>query len=553
MNGSGHMRKQLIVVAMSVGAFVADANANIPRRFIAHGWDTMKATPENVLSNAAKFASVGTDGVTLVLPERDQADGTHAWPTIHLPTDPAYLYETYADQVPILREISDKLGLRESFLMCSFTPMRGRMGFGDDAKWERFAHNLRVFARIAHEGGLRGLVLDNEDYCARNQFTLAPEDGAFGTAYTLARRRGRQVFEGVFSEFPEAVILPFWLLSQVQSLATGSDPVAAMRNAGSLWPAFVNGILDVLSPTAVLVDGNEFAYTYEWNNGSFAASAADQLVGFLPLVAPENRAKYRSQLRVGFGLYLDMYVNEDPNGPWYSAPVNGSRLEHLRLNVTEAAKRADEYVWLYGEKVSFVRWEGLENGNSKFATDVTWEDRLPGLARTLGDVKNPGAGLMERILAARKKGTAANVFPLALAKETHWANQNYKPAGTYEIDPDAGVGGTITIRGVRNGCCNLPFAAKPGEVYVADMWMAGSCGDREHPTLCFMDDAGKYRWDLGTVHASLVEKDSVGRSRFCALVHVPENMKGVNLMLNGSQQNGEVASFTDIFIARSDE
>ena len=562
------MREVWVAVAFVGTCWIGLADNSIRRKYIGHGWDTLEVSPEIVLANADALARTGLDGITIALPRRKQSDGSEVciW---DLPTDVAWKYETYADQVPIMREISRKPSLGSCFLSCGFTPMRGRLNWQDDEKWGRFAGNMRIIARIAHEGGMRGLFLDNEDYCNRNQFVLAKEDGDYPAAFRLARKRGREVFGAVFEEFPEAVVMPFWLLTQVQSLVKSVDPIAAMRNSGSLWPAFVNGLLDVIPASGRVVDGNENAYTYEWSNGSFDRSVTDQLVGFLPLVAKENRAKYRAQTGVGFGLYIDMYVNEDPAGPWYFKSVNGSRLEHFKLNLTEATRCADEYVWIYGEKVSWVKWKGLRPSERRFKTDVTWEDKLPGLSRMMKDVKNPGAGLMDRVLATRKKGASVNLFPSALAKETHWVNPDFKPVGTYEVASVAGVGGTITLKGIRNGCSNLPIDARPGETYVYDMWMTGSCGDREHPTLCFMDDAGKFHWDLGTVHASLVEKDSVGRSRFCALVHVPENMHGVNLMLNGSTvlidglsgtiyldseaHNGEVASFTDIFIARCDE
>ena len=403
----------VLAMAFSCGVAIAAAGSVPPRKFIAHGWDALVVTPENILSNAAKFAAAGTDGVTVALPVRRQADGSLAdyW---NLPTDPEWQYETFADQVPVLRQIVAHPGLGESFLLCAFSPMRGRMGFRDDAKWKRFAGNMRVLARLACEGGMRGLFLDNEDYCARRQYVLAADEGGFDEAYDLARQRGREVFAGVFEEFPQAVILPFWLLTQVQSLLATVDPVAEMRNTGSLWPAFVNGILDVMPPTAVLVDGNEYAYQYEAAKGDFAASAADQMIGLLPLVVPENRAKYRSQVRVGFGLYLDMYVSDKENSSWYFGPVNGSRLEHFRINATEAARRADEYVWLYGEQVSHIRWEGLARQDLRFDPEVTWEDRLPGFAKACAMAKDPAAAALPT-----GQGVARDGLP-ALTMDASW-------------------------------------------------------------------------------------------------------------------------------------
>ena len=537
-------------LTLAVGlTLAATLGADARVKFIAHGWDTMEATPEQVLANADQFDQTGIDGVTLRLPVRKQADGTTAdyW---NLPTDKPWRYETFADQVPILREIVKHPSLKNSFLLCSFSPMRGRLDWTDDAKWASWANNMRVLARIAREGGLKGIFLDNEDYCKRLQYKHRPTDGDYKATVRLARQRGREVFGAIYEEFPDATVLPFWLMTFVQSYIRSADPVAAMKNEGGLWPAFVNGLFDAIPSQGRIVDGDEFAYTYTFQNGGYANSAVDQLIRFLPLIARENRAKYRAQLSVGFGQYLDMYTHEDPHGSWYFGPVNGSRFEHMRLNLTEAARCADEYIWLYGERFSWVKWKGLDAKGRKFKTDETWEDKLPGLARMLKDIRNPGAGLTDRVLAARAKGV--NRFPEALAKENHWQNPKCKP-GVYDVDPKAGAGGTITLKAIVNGCSELPVAVKPGETWVVDMWMTGSAGEMQHPTLCYQDAARKWHWDLGTVHTSMIERDSEGRKRYAAVIHIPDGMSWLVLMLNGGQHNNETAVFTDIFMAKCED
>lgn len=87
----------VLAVAFSCGVAIIAAGSVPPRKFIAHGWDALAVTPENILSNAAKFAAVGTDGVTIALPVRRQADGSLAdyW---NLPTDPEWQYGTFADR-----------------------------------------------------------------------------------------------------------------------------------------------------------------------------------------------------------------------------------------------------------------------------------------------------------------------------------------------------------------------------------------------------------------------------------------------------------------------
>ena len=109
------------------------------------------------------------------------------------------------------------------------------------------------------------------------------------------------------------------------------------------------------------------------------------------------------------------------------------------------------------------------------------------------------------------------------------------------------------MKAIVNGCSELPVAVKPGETWVVDMWMAGSAGEMQHPTLCYQDADRKWHWDLGTVHTTMIERDSEGRQRYAAVIHIPDGMSWLVLMLNGSQHNNETASFTDIFMARSDD
>ncbi len=535
-------------VILSMALFAAMSVAEARVKFIAHGWDTMDMDPTTILANADALDKTAINGITIALPVRRQTDGTEAnfW---RLPFDGPWKYETFADQVPILQKIVKHPSLRDSFLLCSFSRMKGRIKWTDDAEWGRFSNNMRVLSRIAKAGGMKGLFLDNEDYTNILQYKHRPEECDFKTACKLARRRGREIFSGVFEAFPNAVIMPFWLLTQVKDYARSSDPVASMEADGCLWPAFVNGLFDVLPPTARVVDGNEYAYTYEYNDGAFARSAVDQLIGLLPLVAKENRAKYRAQMSVSFGQYIDMYTHDNPSSTWYFGPVEGSRLEHFRRNITEAAACADEYVWLYGEQFSWIKWNNPPAKSRKYRIDRTWEEALPGVNAMLKAVRNPGASLHELVATARAKGASSNRFPEALANEDHWQNPKCIQ-GTFSKDPTAGVGGTLTMTGIVNGCFELPVEVNPGETWVVDMYMTGFAGERQNPSIAFRDGAKKWHWDLGTTHATLQAADNVGRRRASAVVRVPAGMRYLVLMLNGGQKNGETATFTDIFIAK---
>lgn len=534
--------KPIVFVAAALGAVGAEARV----KFVATGWDAGDMQPKVVAANAEALARTGIDGLTLVLPPRTQADGSKA-EALSLSEKVEIKYETYADVVPHWREIVRHDALKDSFLICGIWAFRS--AWTNDANWRVMAGNMRVLARLAKEGGLKGVFFDNEDYCKARLFMHRPEECDYRTACKLARQRGREVFAGVFEEFPDIVFLPYWLLSQNKGYASCSNPVEAMEREGNLWPAFVNGILDVIPPQAKLVDGDEFAYSYDYADGGYARAAARQLVGLLPLVATTNRVKYRSQLSIGFGVYLDAYVSTNRTA-FYRGPVNGSRLEHLRLNLKDAVANADEYVWLYGERFSWVKWQNAERGwlTLKYSRDRTWEEALPGLGAVLREIKNPAASLTERVLAARAKGAKANRFPEALARERHWSRGN---RGTYTVEPKGGIGGALKATGVQ-GCYELPVKVNPGETWVIDMYQEGSAGAGNLPSMCYQDAKG-WHWELGTVYCEWQGADTVGRRRISGLVRIPEKMTTLVLMLNCGQRPDESVTFTDIMMAMCED
>ena len=115
-----------------------------------------------------------------------------------------------------------------------------------------------------------------------------------------------RIWRGVFEEYPDITVFCFWLLSDAPYRHVETELPAFMRERGDLWPAFVNGMLDVLPSTATLVDGEEDAYKFEAARHDFFKARTRMRSWDLPLVAPENRVKYLSQVSQSFGQYLEI-------------------------------------------------------------------------------------------------------------------------------------------------------------------------------------------------------------------------------------------------------
>ena len=359
----------------------------VARKFIGTGWDTLRISPEEVLANAPAFADSGLDGISLCFSTRDAAGNKLAYDTVMSRT--AFTYGALEKYVPTFRKIAACPGLKESLLTVWWTPKKEeRLGWADDAAWRTFAGNMAVMARLAKEGGLKGLFLDWEDYGQSGQFRCTEADPEAAETLRLARRRGHEIGKAVFDAFPDVVFFSYWWLSHSSpaSLLQASERAYAIPK--SLWPAFVNGLLDVMPDGARLVDGREH-YHLESSRRDFYGHASAVQTACQALVAPENRAKYRRAVSVSFGHYIDMYVNDESVARWYFGPEGGSRLEHFRRNVEQAARAATEYVWIYGEKGLFVPLTGCSSG--WVAKQKTWEELLPGWQEAVKGVKRATA------------------------------------------------------------------------------------------------------------------------------------------------------------------
>ena len=375
------------VAAAAIGAFSAHARKV---KVIAHGWECQSADPTDVLASAAEFDKTELDGVSLSLWFTNRRHGVQcSFKTMM--TDPAWSWDDVKHWAPVLREIGTHKSLKES-LLSSFRCPKKRLDWRDDAAWAVFANNMGVMARLAKEGNVKGIMIDPEDYPRTKQFYHLDGDADYDETVKLARRRGREVFSAVFKEKPDATVLAFWLLSTDKNAYNSHDPKGAMREIGCLFPAFMDGILDVIPPTALLVDGNENTYRAEAPYGDFFADAARQRRNALELISPENHVKYRAQHRVGAAFFLDGYWYP-PENKWYMPPFNGTRADWLALNLSAAAEAAD-YIWLDGEWRTYLKWTKSDAKTDKHISDhflvrPQWSEIIPGFWKAVKSAVEP--------------------------------------------------------------------------------------------------------------------------------------------------------------------
>lgn len=502
---------ELALALVLVGAVTFSTLADQRKKVVCCGWGMSAATPDVYITHADRFARCGVDGILTSLQSR-RPDGTLRVLSKVFETD--WKYEDFAQEVPKLGKMTAHPAFRETFLTLYLSPSKRRLDWFDDASWARVAANLRTLARLAREGGCRGIAVDPEDYIKRRQFKRLPTDRPGVDMCRIARRRGAELFREVFTEYPNVTILSFWFLSLTPNWYGSKygfrDMTAISEGDDSLWPAFLDGMLDVLPRTAKLVDGNE-DYWLDADKGAFYKARHWIRHGLRPLVSPENRGKYDSQMQVSSGIYLDMYVNPT-NSTWHFPPKNGSRLETLRRNYVQALDAADEYVWLYGEKHQFVEWDDFYP-LQKACLRERWEDVLPGINDMIAAEKDPDGFVAARkavlqannqwenmvsngVCAADGVGDVPKPFSVWWSPPPDKKDASAKGSvGTFCTDINFGDGDSSSLCaiGVPDGCFLLSVkGVLPDEYYFV---RASSCGDGTSATVSWRDARGRYVGD----------------------------------------------------------
>ncbi len=516
----------------------AEMLADVPgvnrSKVLGLGWDTLVASPQEILENADAFDRSGLDGVFAMV-SGVRPDGTK-YNARNISNDEPWTKDMVADAVATLSQFRDHRGLRESCVFGWFAS-RKRIDWNDDAGWARFANNVAVLSYVAKASGLGRLHLDNEDYPHSRQYCYdANMDGpSYEDVCRKARLRGAEMGRAIFGECPGLSLGFMWLLSEHRPYFTCADPMEEKRKIGDLWPDFVNGILDVIPAEAKLVDGDEHCYHADADNHDFYRHFWNQRQGALRLVAPENRAKYLAQVSFSGGIYLDMFVN-DSKSMWYFGPgADGTRVGRLAGILAEGARVATDYIWIYGEKHAFIDWRrdsahcgaGKDKRFDKVRAEgrYTWERALPGFTAALRMVTD------SEILANESLAASGDSLLNWRSYDT-WQHER-KRQGTFGTDPEDSVDGEFSLvaKGVGQGCFTYDIPARPGEIYA----VCGAVKGRGAITVTW-SSGGKLTSGERQYRLPLSAVDGKGWSKGAMAVCVPPGMDKLVVHLGVSEQ-----------------
>jgi hypothetical protein len=546
----------LIAVA-TASVRAAPPDARRPKKLIATGWD--HPNTERLRANLEQMEKRPFDGVVLRV-EGKRPDGKPChlhWMWTAGKWDRAWFDDAVANLAAC-----DFKRFTDNFVQVNANP--GDVDWFDDAAWRDIVDHWRIAASVAKAGGARGILFDPEPYTRPHApFTYAAQPvkdkHTFAEYAAKVRERGRQVMQAVAGEFPDLVLFSYFMNSICRRATGHREPNRILATGGyGLLPAFIDGWLDAAPPTVTFVDGCEAAYRYnserEYLEAALAIKGACQ-----ELVSPENRAKYRAQVQVSFGMYLDAYWNPKDSewSAWYVDGLGGPRVERLRANTETALRCADEYVWVYGEK---FRWWPTPNGRVR---DESWPEALPGCDAALRYARDPVDYARTEILRREKAGMLENLLAggdFAKGKKGGrpdgwgaWQAEASKGMFTWSPDTGAAAKGAGRAAGVADGCFIQSIPVEPGQRYAVRA--VRRIEGRGDAMLRVRWQTAESRW---TAQGEDVAVPCLGPrgdwAEMLTAVRVPEGVGRlvVLLLVKGQQGEGDVVWLDDAGVYRLD-
>lgn len=545
-----------LIAAMALVCIVATLGwaQAVEKKLIAVGFDMPNA--ERLRANYEEMDKLPFRGASMRFTGRgntpflDFAHGTDEWK----PEDIAQITEDLAAAHP--QRVTD------CFLDVKATP--GDVDWFDDAGWAVIVDHWRTAARVAKQGGIPGLLFDPESY--RNaQFGYAEQpqaaDHTFEEYCAQARQRGGEVMAAVTEEYPDITIFSLFMLSIFGPQVEQPAPSLGGNRYG-LYPAFIDGWLDAAGDGVTLVDGCESAYRF--NSDLEHLNAANLIRNTCQrLISPENRYRYRAQVQVSFGIYLDAYVNP-PDSSYYIDPGDQTPVQRLEVNLASALSAADEYVWLYGEQARW--WESPATAGAK-----RWEELLPGVTDMLWSVIEP-TKYAARLIDAADAGVnllsnadfsdaRAGVPPEGILADdwetqgtpANWGFWQSKAAGSEGSpgwDPEVGhdAPGAATMTAVRSGCLLQTAPVEAGKRYAIAAWYRLQGRGVASVRVRWHDPDGK--WYAEQQDSFLTPYGTDGDwQRMVGVVRVPDGAGSVVLLLNmAGQRDQDVAWWDDVVV-----
>lgn len=521
-----------------------------PKKLISTGWDTPDTA--TLLKNLEEMEKRPFDGVVVAVV--GSIDDKRQCPLRYAHQKQDWKREWFQPCIEQMKACKFKR-FTDNFIIVNANP--GDVDWFDDDGWRSIVDHWRIAAWIAKQGGFKGILFDPEPYrppSAQFKYAAQPERDkhTFDQYHAQARERGRQVMRAVIEEYPDITLFCYFMDVVCSGAAVHPDPRKALATLGyGLLPPFVDGWFDVIPPAVTVVDGCEMAYMYNTTQQYLESAVA--IKGLCQnLVSPENRPKYRAQVQVSFGVYLDAYSN--PEGSKYFMKTElPSRLHQLRANVSTALRVADEYVWIYGEK---YRWWPTENKGVK---PESWPEALPGSEDALRYARDPVEYGRAKLAEPAKANSLANLarngdFSSDKAPGTApgdvpedwkegrppagwhaWQTKDSKGEFLWDREVGAKAKGSARAANVADGCFIQSHLVKPSERYAVKAVRRIQGNGDARIRVRWQTEDGKWTHETQDQFV-LCDKPTAEWSELFGVVEVPQGVGRLVILLGVSDQ-----------------
>ncbi len=324
------------------------------RKLIVYGWELGFREMSDIRRNAKVMQRLPFDGIMFSLFHKGQG------------RDEAFIHSTRLTDAQMASATRELSAIRWTTFTDNFLAVKagerfldngdpGRMDWFDDRQWETICHNIGVITRVAVAAGCVGLGFDPEPYHASTwNYDRAGsrkpqprrDTKTFAEYIAVVRKRGAQYMKAIQAEMPRVRIFNLYQAIRI-------PPSQLAETIYSLYPAFINGMLDVAGPEVKLIDGNEYGFSL-LTRGDYTNAYVNVKERKLALIDPKNRDTYRRQVQVSVPIYLDDIFGSHANRRWvgtYLDPDDKRKLFEHKL--FQAMDSVDEYIWIYGERPSW--------------------------------------------------------------------------------------------------------------------------------------------------------------------------------------------------------
>jgi len=279
---------------------------------------------------------------------------------------------------PAIQDLKDTRfsRFRSNFIHVVFAYNTEPMDWFDDQWWDIICHNIACVAKVAKQGGCRGILIDPEEYgyALWNYRKLRTDveignpalykDTTFEQVHDAARKRGQAFVRAINSEFEDPIIFFFNAYGHIarsgldRGEKTLDRQVLVKKFGGYLLAPFFDGMLEGASADTIFVDGSSEA---KWWTKPAQFERQRRYVKDEALKVTLVPGLYRKKVRLGFCFRLSYHPKErqveggragclyDPEKP----ESNFFSPDQLEDSIRSALEIGDGYALFWSERTNW--------------------------------------------------------------------------------------------------------------------------------------------------------------------------------------------------------